>query len=68
MIKKKKSNTSMNHKLFCNCYWDSLFMLFLPQSEWIKQIFAFSTIVLQMASGFSLGCYAYLKFLMHLVL
>ena len=43
-------------------------MLFLPQSEWIKQIFAFSTIVLQMASGFSLGCYAYLKFLMHLVL
>ena len=46
MIKKKKYNTSMNHKLFCNCYWDSLFMLFLPQSEWVKQIFSFSMIFL----------------------
>ena len=42
-------------------------MLFLPQSEWVKQIFAFSMIFLQMALGFSMGCYAYLKFLMHLV-
>ena len=28
MIKKKIYNTSMNHKLFCYCYWDIVFLCY----------------------------------------
>ena len=69
MIKKKIYNTSMNHKLFCYCYWDIVFLCYsYPKVNGLNKSSLFPWYFSKWPWVFSMGCYAYLKFLMHLVL